>query len=106
MSELLGYASLFYPGNLVATYPLAVEVEPSKEIVLMAPWKRLAIPVEDLRDIRDSLLHQGYIVRLHRRHGLLKSFMVPWFFGHERAALAEAIEDIVSRNAQHDQTDS
>jgi len=28
----LGIVLLFYPGNLVASYPLAVEVEPSKEI--------------------------------------------------------------------------
>jgi len=88
---------LFFPGNLVAMYPLEVEVEPSKQIVLIAPWKRLAIPVEDLRDIRDSFLHQGYVVRLNRRYGLLKSFTVPWFFGQDRTALGEAIESIVSR---------
>lgn len=88
---------LFYPGNLVAMYPLEVEVEPSKQIVLVAPWKRLAIPVEDLRDIQDSFLHQGYVVRLHRRYGLLKSFMVPWFFGRDRTALGEAIERIINR---------
>ena len=51
---------LFYPGNLVAMYPLEVEVEPAKQIVLVAPWKRVAIPVEDLRDIRDAFLHQGF----------------------------------------------
>src|SRR5215475_13329590 len=73
---------LFYPGNLIATYPMAVEVEHSKEIVLIAPWKRLVIPVENLRDVRNSVWHQGYVVRLNRRHGLLRSFMIPGFFGH------------------------
>ena len=96
---LLGTALAFYPGNLVVTYPLAVEVEPSKQIVLIAPWKRLIIPIEELRDIRNSPLQQGYVVRFHRRKRLLKSFTIHWFFGPERTALATAIENIVSRNA-------
>jgi hypothetical protein len=95
----LGMFLAFYPGNLVVTYPLAVEVEPLKQIVLVAPWKRLIIPIEDLRDVRNSPLQQGYVVRLFRRHGLLKSFTIHWFFGSERTALAAAIENIVSRNA-------
>jgi hypothetical protein len=98
---LLGTALVFYPGNLVVTYPLAVEVDPFKQIVLIAPWKRLIIPIEDLRDIRNSPLQQGYVVRLFRRHGLLKSFTIHWFFGSERTALAAAIENIVSRNARN-----
>jgi len=106
MFVLPGIVLLFYPGNLVASYPLAVEVEPSKEIVLIAPRKRLAIPIEDLRDIRSSFRHQGSIVRLHRRYGLLKSFIVPWVFGPERADLLGAIYNIVNRNAQHDHTDN
>ncbi len=97
--NLLGTALGFYPGNWVVAYPLAVEVEPTKHIVLIAPWKRLIIPVEEIRDIRNSPLHQGYVVRFHHRHGLLKSFTIHWFFGSEGAALAEAIENIVSRNA-------
>jgi hypothetical protein len=97
---LLGTALAFYPGNWVVTYPLAVEVEPSKQIVLIAPWKRLIIPIEDLRDIRNSPLHQGYVVRFRRRHGLLKSFIIHWFFGDERRALAEAIESVVNHKTK------
>jgi hypothetical protein len=94
---LLGTALGFYPGNWVVTYPLAVEVEPSKQIVLIAPWKRLFIPIEDIRDIRNSPLHQGYVVRFHHRHGLLKSFIIHWFFGSERDSLAHAIQDILTQ---------
>ena len=94
---LLGTALAFYPGNLVVTYPLAVEIEPSKQIVLIAPWKRLIIPIEELRDIRNSPLHQGYVVRFHHRKGLLKSFVIHWFFGQERTALAKAIESLLTR---------
>jgi len=94
---LLGTALAFYPGNLVLTYPLAVEVEPAKQIVLIAPWKRLIIRIEELRDIRNSPLHQGYVVRFHHRKGLLKSFVIHWFFGQERTALAKAIESLLTR---------
>jgi hypothetical protein len=87
----------FYPGNLVATYPLAVEIEPSKQIILIAPMKRLIIPIEDILDVRNSPFQQGYLVRLNRRQGLLKSFVIHWFFGPERTALADAIENIASR---------
>jgi hypothetical protein len=95
----LGMVLAFYPGNLIVMYPMAVEVAPFKQIVLVAPWKRLVIPIEDLRDIHNSLLQQGCVVRLFRRHGLLKSFTIHWFFGSERTALAAAIENTVSRNA-------
>ncbi len=94
---LLGTALAFYPGNLVLTYPFAVEVEPSKQIILIAPWKRLIIPIEELRDIRNSPLHQGYVVRFRHRKVLLKSFVIHWFFGNERTALAEAIENLLIR---------
>jgi len=101
---LFATALAFYPGNLVATYPLAVEIEPSKQIVLIAPWKRLVIPIEEVKAIRDStawqVFQQGVVIKLNKRHGLLKSFIIHWAFGPEGRQLARAIQAEISRVAR------
>jgi hypothetical protein len=87
----------FVPGNLIAAYPYAVSLEQSKGLELHAPLKRLYIPMEEVRDVRRSNLQPGYIVRLKRRHRLLKSFLIPWYFGDQAEPLANAIREEIRR---------
>jgi len=89
----------FVPGNLIAAYPYAVSLEQSKGLELHAPLKRLYIPMEEVRDVQKSYLQPGYIVRLKRRHRLLKSFLIPWYFGDQAEPLANAIREEIQRYA-------
>jgi hypothetical protein len=81
------------PGNLTARFPYMVEVRPGVSVKIFAPLKKLEIPVEEIRDVRHSVLRQGYVVRLKRRRRLLKSFVVHWFFGAEGTLFAQSLEN-------------
>jgi hypothetical protein len=85
-------ALCFLPGNLVAGYPYQVAIEEGKGLRVCAPFKELFIPIADVRDVRRSVLQQGYIVRLSRRHRLLKSFVISPIFGEQAEPLVRAIE--------------
>ena len=80
-----------YRGNYVAKWPYAVVVDPGSGLRLFAPYKEIYIPISEIKDIRKSFLDRSYVVRLCRRRGVLKSFVIPWLFGGEREALAQAI---------------
>jgi len=99
LNFIVGIVCLF-PGNWIAAYPYAVAIVQGKGLELYAPLKKLYIPVEDLRDVQDSLVQQGYVVRLNRRHRLLKAFVIHRFFGDQAESLALAIqEEILRRNS-------
>jgi len=89
----------FLPGNMSAVYPYAVAVEEGKGLQLSAPFKKLYIPIQDIRDVRKSFLQQGYVVRLKRRHRLLTSFVIHSFFGDQAEPLASAIQKEIRRHA-------
>jgi len=87
----------FVPGNLVAAYPYAVSLEEGRGLELRAPMKRVYVPIEDVRDVRKSYFQPGYVVRLKRRRRLLKSFLIPWYFGDQAEPLANAIREEIRR---------
>jgi len=89
----------FLAGNMGAVYPYAVAVQEGKGLQLYAPLKKLYIPIEDVRDVRKSILGQGYVVRLKRRHRLLTSFVIHSFFGDQAEPLANAIREEIRRRA-------
>lgn len=89
----------FLPGNMGAVYPYAVAVQEGRGLQLYDPLKKLYIPIEDVRDVRKSFLGQGYVVRLKRRHRLLTSFVIHWFFGDQAEPLANAIQEEIRRRA-------
>ncbi len=80
------------PGNLIAGYPYAVELEEGTGLLVQAPLRKLSIPIQAVQDVRKTFLQPGYVVRLNRRYGLLKSFLIPSYFGEEGEALANAIQ--------------
>jgi len=86
-----------FAGNLVAATPFAVELEEGKGLCLRAPFKKLYVPIEEVREVRSGLLEQGTIVKLNRRHGLMKSFNIHWAFGEQGRNLARALELEISR---------
>jgi hypothetical protein len=94
---LIVSAICFIPGNLIAAYPYSVFFEQGKGLELHAPLKKIYIPIEDVRDVRTSFLQPGYVVRLKRRHGLLRSFLIPRYFGDQAEPLADAIREEIRR---------
>jgi hypothetical protein len=90
-----------FPGNLIAAVPIAVELEEGKGLRLIAPLKKLYIPFEEVQEVRDStvarIFQQGTIVKLNKRHGLMKSFAIHWSFGDQGRQLARAIQQEISR---------
>lgn len=88
---------ILYTGNLIATFPHAVEVAPGTGLRLYAPWKRIYVPVHEIQDVKKSLLYQGYVIRLRRRRGLLRRIIIHWFFGREREALVRAIHETLEQ---------
>ena len=95
VANLVGGFLAFYIGNLVASFPYAVEVNPGSGLRLLAPYKEIYIHLDEIENIGESFLYQGFVVRLRRRRGLLKYFVVHWLFGHERKALIQAIQQAV-----------
>lgn len=90
-----------FPGNLLAATPIAVEVEDGKGLHLCAPLKKLYIPVDELEEVRDSTVFQvfqgGTVVRLNRRHGLMKSFLIHWLFGDDGKELARVLQREINK---------
>jgi len=95
---LIASAICFVPGNLIAAYPYSVFLEQGKGLELHAPLKKIYIPIEDVRDVRTSFLQPGYVVRLKRCHGLLRSFLIPRYFGDQAEPLADAIREEIRRS--------
>ena len=85
-----------FPGNLIAATPIAVELEKGRGLRVIAPLKKLYIPMEDVQEVRDSTSawtpRPGAVVKLNKRHGLIKSIAIHWAFGDEGGQLAQAIQ--------------
>lgn len=85
-----------FPGNLLAAHPIAVELEEGKGLRLRAPLKELYIPIKEIQAVSDSTVSSffsgGILVQLSKRHGLLKSFIIDWFFGDDGKELARVLQ--------------
>jgi hypothetical protein len=90
---------LLYPGNLVFRFPYAVKIEKGAGLRLFAPLKEIFIPSGNIREVRMSLLHHGYVIRLHRRQGVLASIVIHRFFGPQREALVQALRETLGNEA-------
>jgi hypothetical protein len=83
------------PGNLMATYPYAILVESGNGLELHAPLKKVFVPIADVKDVR--IAAAGFIVRLKRRRRLLKSFIIPVYFGDQAGTLADLIRQEIQQ---------
>jgi hypothetical protein len=90
-----------FPGNMIAAAPIAVDLEEDKGLLLHAPLKKLYIPFEEVQDVRDSTLGQIFqqeiVVKLNKRHGLMRSFIIHVAFGEQERKLARAIQQEISQ---------
>ena len=87
----------YFPGNAIARYPYEVVIEKGKGLRVYAPFKKLYIPIEDLRDVGFS--GEGSAVRLKRRRRVLTVFIIHKFFGSQGLPLADAIREEIQRYA-------
>lgn len=81
----------YFPGNLGVFWPHAIELYGNSGIKLVAPFKKVFVPISELGEVEDSLFCQGYVVHLRKPHAALTQFLIPWYFRPERKALVNAI---------------
>ncbi len=97
LASAIGGFLFLYPGNAAAGVPVAVEVGRSG-LRLFAPFKEIFIPWNEIGTIHERFFSLTFVVHLRRRHVLLTSFVINWFFGPERHALAEAIRKAIEQH--------
>ena len=86
-----------YPGNLIAWYPYAVEVEDGRGLRVFAPLKSVYIPLGNIKGVRWSWLGTGWRVLLNKREGLLSSFTIHAAFGAQGRELARVLQEEIGR---------
>ena len=87
----------YFPGNAIARHPYEVVIEKGKGLRVYAPFKKLYIPIEDIRDVGFSA--EGSLVRLKRRRWMLTVFIIHRLFGSQGPPLADAIQEEIKRYA-------
>jgi|SRR5208282_1243893 len=87
----------YFPGNAIARYPYEVVIEKGKGLRVYAPFKKLHIPIQDIRDVGFS--GEGSVVCLKRRRWMLKVIVIHRFFGSQGPPLADAIREEIKRYA-------
>jgi hypothetical protein len=86
-----------YPGNWIASAPYAVQLVKGRGLWLHAFLKKVYIPLDEIVATNDSLLGTRTIITLRKRHGLLKSFWIPWAYGEQGRALVLEIRKEIAR---------
>ena len=86
-----------FTSGLLLRLPYEVEVQVGAGLRLRAPFKELLIPADNVRDIRFSFFNQGHVVRLRRRQGGIRFFVIHWFWGRTRQELVREIERMIHR---------
>ena len=94
---MIGTLVGLFPGNLIAATPYAVGLEKGKGLCLYAPLKKVYVPIQDVKEVQNSFFRQGSVVKLNRRHGLLKGFSIHGGFGLQGQQLVRAIQDEIAR---------
>lgn len=104
MSRTVGWFPLFmilsvvvallviFPGNYLATYPYAVEVEEGKGLWLYAAFTKMYLPLGEIKEAKWSYMWTGWVVKLKRRRGLLSRVVIHVAWGSRGRDLARAIE--------------
>lgn len=109
MSRSLGWVPLFmilnvavtllviFPGNYLATYPYAVEVEEGKGLWVYAPFTKMYLPLAEIKEAKWSYLRTGWVVKLKRRRRLWSRVVIHVAWGPRGRELARAIEEELAR---------
>jgi hypothetical protein len=67
--------------------------------VAAAFLKKVYIPLDNVLDVEESILGTRTVVRLRRRHGLLKSFWISRAYGEQGPALLAEIRKEIARRS-------
>ena len=88
-----------FRGNWIASAPYAVEIVEGRGLRLQAFLKKVYIPLDDVSDVEDSFLGTRTVVKLRRRHGLLKRFWISRAYGEQGSALLVEIRKEIARRS-------
>jgi hypothetical protein len=95
----LGTTLALFLGNLIGRWPYAAEFQKKKDgLWLFAPFKKLYIPIEEISKVEWSLLASGWVVKLKKRKGLLKRFVLQGW-GQDARTLAQLVNEEIVRRA-------
>jgi hypothetical protein len=84
-------------GNLPSAYPYAVEMEDGKGVYLYAPFRKTYIDMKEIKEVKWSYLRTGWVVKLRKRHGLVKTITIHAAFGSQGREFAMAVQKEIGR---------
>ena len=91
---------VIFPGNYLATYPYAVEVEEGKGLWVYAPFTKMYLPLADIKEARWSYSRTGWVVKLKKRRRLLSRVVIHLGWGPQGRDAARAIEGELAPRGQ------
>ena len=97
LDVVVGVPLIFPPGNLIAMFPYAAQIDEGKGVWFYAPFNRFYVPLGEFKGIAWSYLRTGWVVRLKRRRGLVGSFVIHVAWGNRGRALVQTIEAEIAR---------
>lgn len=86
-------------GNLVGVSPYAAEIDDGKGVLFYAPFKRIYLPIQEVKRVTWSWLWLGWFVSFKHRRGLLLGFVIHRAWGQQGRDLAQAIREELARSA-------
>ncbi len=92
LNVVIGAPLMFRPGNLVAMFPYAAELEEGKGVRFYTPFNGIYVRIEEIKQVRWSYARTGWVVKLKRRHGLVGRLVIHAAWGAQGRDLAGAIE--------------
>lgn len=84
-------------GNLATAYPYAIEVEEGKGLYLYAPFRKTYVDMKEIKEVRWSYVRTGWVIKLRKRHGLLKTITIHAAFGKQGREFAAAVQEEISK---------
>jgi hypothetical protein len=87
---------VIFPGRLLAMFPYAVEIMPTRGVRLVALGTTVWVPVENIYEIEHSDLWRGDVIRFKRKHNLLTQCVIFRWFGSERDLFMESLHKLLA----------
>lgn len=88
---------ILLPGNYAITWPYAVEVVEGKGLWFYAPFKKMYVPLEEVKEVKWSYAGPGWVIRLRKRRGVIRTLLIHVAWGRRGKELARAIEEELAR---------
>lgn len=92
LNVAVGIPLIFPPGNMIAMFPYAAEIEKGVGVRFYAPFNDMFVPIDEIEQVRRSFARTGWVVTLKRRRALVGALVIHAAWGAQGRALAGAIE--------------